>query len=67
MSSGEKYMPRKLRCIETGFNHNTLVDLVSVYLQGISLIRDSEDIKNIEFGTEKDGIVPIKIHFKKGG
>lgn len=67
MSSGEKYMPPKVRCIETGLNKDTLVDIVAVYLQGISVVRDSEDITNIEFGTPKDGIIPIKIYFKKGG
>lgn len=67
MSSGEKYMPRKVRCIETVLNNQTLVDLVAVYLQSISLIRDCEDITNIDFGTPKEGIIPIKIYFKKGG
>lgn len=68
MSSGEKYMPRKVRCIETGLNKNTLVDLVAVYLQSVSLVHEHEDIKDIEFGSpDKEGIVPIKIYLKKGG
>ena len=70
MSSVEKYMPKyspKTRCIETVLNRNTLVDLTAVYLQGISLVKDCEEITDIEFGPGSNGIVPIKIHFKKGG
>ena len=72
MSSAEKFMPtykpkKPVRCVETVLNRNTLVDLVAVYLQGISLIHDCEEVTDIEFGTVSDGIVPIKIYFKKGG
>lgn len=66
MSSGDRFMPPKTREVNTVINKGTLVDLVAVYLQSISIVHDCDDIIDIEFGTAKDGIVPIKI-LKKGG
>lgn len=69
MSSAEKFMPSykaRTRPIETQLNRNTLVDIVAVYLQAMSVVKDCENITDIEFGTSSNDIVPIKIHFKKG-
>lgn len=73
MSSAEKlkkYMPKykpKCRIVEMAINEGTLVDIVAVHLQSMSVIRSYEEIQDIEFGPASGGIVPIKIHFTKGG
>lgn len=72
MSSAEKFMPNykpknKTQTVDMVINKGTLVDLVAVFLQGISVAERFDEIVDIDFGSESNGIVPMKVKFKKGG
>jgi hypothetical protein len=72
MSSAEKFMPNykpknKTQTVDMVINKATLVDLVAVFLQGISATKSFDEIVDIDFGSESNGIVPMKVKFKKGG
>jgi len=52
------------RTIETSINRDTLISIIDVWLQSVSIINDNETLVDIKFGDTDRDIIPISISFK---
>lgn len=62
----EKKLKTKARVIETAISEDNIKAQIAAFLQSMSLVKDSEDILDLEFGQpSEDKVVPLKIYLKK--
>lgn len=69
MSSGNKYW-KKPKSFEMLVHRGHIVSAIEVYLRSLGVIKDREDVVDIEFtkpfGKETEELITIKIHYKGG-
>lgn len=62
----DKKLKNKARVLEVNISEANLKAQIGAFLQAMSLVKDEEDIIDLEIGQpDKDKVVPLKVYIKK--